>query len=485
MSGVFAYYKMALDAVRTNIMIADADFKIIYMNPAVMALMKEAEAELRQQLPHFTASKLIGQDMGVFHRNPHYQTQLLRQLTEPHNAMITIGPRVFDLRVMPLVEDGERKGFVVEWADARERLLNLDYAAQIAAIGRSQAVAEFSVDGVILKANDNFLNALGYTWEELEGRHLRSLWSEGNESGVMEAFWQELLAGRYQMGQYRLTGKDGRSVWFEANYNPIPDHKGKVAKIVVFATNVTAQIALLTDLKRLIDKNFGDIDGAIDLSASNASTAAAAAEETARNVEEIATSAEQFALSIQEISRSMAFSLTATEGAVAQTGAVEQSTMALSTAAQAMNGIVGMIRKVANQINLLALNAAIEAAHAGEAGKGFAVVAQEVKALANQASQATEQITAEIGRIQAISGDVVQALNAITQAVGTVRENVAITSSALEEQNAMSQNMSANMQNAAEAVATVSANIGKISSAIRLAREAAEGTREAAVVLVR
>src|SRR5690606_7138508 len=128
-----------------------------------------------------------------------------------------------------------------------------------------------------------------------------------------------------------------------------------------------------------------------------------------------------------------------------QTSAVEQSTLALSSAAQEMNGIAAMIRKVANQINLLALNAAIEAAHAGEAGKGFAVVAQEVKALATQASQATEQIATEINRIQTISGDVVQSLSAITGAVATVRENVTITSSALEEQNAVSQTMSSNM----------------------------------------
>ena len=466
-------------------MIADADFKIIYMNPAVTALMKEAEADLRKDLPDFRADSLIGRNMGVFHKNPAHQVRLLNYLDKPHSATINVGNRVFDLRATPLVEGDKRIGFVVEWADARERLLNLDYASQITAIGRSQAIIEFSVDGVILKANDNFLNALGYTMAELEGRHHRMLMGDLELGSKYDAFWAELNAGRYQMGQYRFSGKDGRQIRMEASYNPILDLNGRVSKIVAFATDVTEQVELLANLKTLIDSNFGEIDGAIDLSAQNATTAVEAAKQTASSVEEIAVSAEQFAASIDEISRSMFHSLSATESAVEQTTAVEQSTKALSGAAQEMNGIAIMIRKVANQINLLALNAAIEAAHAGEAGKGFAVVAQEVKALATQASQATEQIGTEISRIQSISAGVVASLSAITNAVATVRENVTITSSALEEQNAVSQTMSSNMQSAAEAVATVSSNIDEISDAIRLARRAAEGTRKAAVVLVR
>ena len=466
-------------------MIADANFKIIYMNPAVTALMKEAEEDLRRDLPEFKADSLIGRDMGVFHKNPAHQVRLLNYLTKPHAATISVGNRVFDLRATPLYEGEERIGFVVEWADARERLLNLDYASQIAAIGRSQAIMEFSVDGIILKANDNVLKALGYTMEELAGRHHRMLMGNLELGAQYEAFWAELNAGRYQTGQYRFFGKDGREVRMEASYNPILDLNGKVSKIVAFATDVSEKVKLLANLKTLIDSNFGEIDGAIDLSAQNATTAVQAAKQTANSVEEIAVSAEQFAASIDEISRSMFHSLTATESAVEQTTAVGESTKALSSAAQEMNGIASMIRKVANQINLLALNAAIEAAHAGEAGKGFAVVAQEVKALATQASQATEQIGTEIGRIQSISADVVASLGTITSAVATVRENVTITSSALEEQNAVSRTMSSNMQSAAEAVATVSSNIGEISDAIQQARRAAEGTRKAAVVLVR
>ena len=166
----------ALDALRTNVMIADPDLNIIYVNPSAMALMREAEAELRQELPRFDLARLIGSNIDIFHRNPTHQRQMLAGLARPHAATIHVGGRAFDLLVTPLQDQGQPLGFTVEWADARARLLNLDYAAQIAAIGRSQAVIQFGTDGTILDANPNFLKAMGYTLEEVRGRqpqHLR------------------------------------------------------------------------------------------------------------------------------------------------------------------------------------------------------------------------------------------------------------------------------------------------------------------------
>jgi methyl-accepting chemotaxis protein len=150
-----------------------------------------------------------------------------------------------------------------------------------------------------------------------------------------------------------------------------------------------------------------------------------------------------------------------------------------------MNGIVGLIRSIASQINLLALNATIEAARAGEAGKGFAVVASEVKNLAVQAAKATEQISGEIEGIQATSTQVADALGAIREAVTSVRESVALTAAAVEEQSAVTRSMSANMQSAAGAVSTVSASVTEISAAVLQAAQAVAKTKQAARVLVR
>jgi PAS domain S-box-containing protein len=477
---------IALNALRTNVMIADNDLNITYMNPAVRALMQEAEAELKQELPRFSVASLIGSNIDIFHKNPGHQRKMLATLEKPHSAMIRVGTRVFDLLVSPLIENRKRIGFVVEWADAKDRLTNLEYAARNIAIDRSQAVIEFTLEGNVITANDNFLKALGYRLDEVRGQQHRMFVEPGlRDSRVYQDFWDSLRRGEFHAEQFKRIGKNGKEVWIEASYNPVLDLQGKVSKIVKFATDITVQVQLLANLKALIDLNFGEIDSAIGLSTSEASSASIAAGETSANVQSVAASAEQLAASIGEISRSMANSRSATENAFEQIISVGKNTETLASAALAMNGIVGLIRSVASQINLLALNATIESARAGDAGKGFAVVASEVENLAVQAAKATEQISAEIVGIQTTSTAVAGALGAIRDAITTVRESVTLTASAVEEQSAVTRDMSANMQNASGSVSTVSANITEISSAVLQAAQAVAKTKEAARVLVR
>jgi PAS domain S-box-containing protein len=327
---------------------------------------------------------------------------------------------------------------------------------------------------------------MGYTLNEVLGKHHRLFVEPALQASREYAeFWERLRRGEYQAGQFKRIAKGGKEVWIQGAYNPILDANGKVTKVVKVATDVSVQVELLANLKALIDRNFGEIDGAIDRSTSEARAASAAASETTSNVNSVAASAEELAASISEISRSMATSRQATENAFERIVAVGKNTETLARAAQEMNGIVGLIRNVASQINLLALNATIESARAGDAGKGFAVVASEVKNLAVQAAKATDQIATEIEGIQATSKDVVNALDAIRDAVTTVRESVTVTASAVEEQSAVTRDMSANMQNASGAVAAVSANIIEISSAVVQAGQAVAKTKEAARVLAR
>jgi methyl-accepting chemotaxis protein len=150
-----------------------------------------------------------------------------------------------------------------------------------------------------------------------------------------------------------------------------------------------------------------------------------------------------------------------------------------------MGAIVGIIQDIASQINLLALNATIESARAGDAGKGFAVVANEIKNLARQASDATDQINKEISDVQTVSGDVLSALQAIQGSVVQVKDFVSGTASAVEEQSAVTRDISANMQSAASAVNSIAANIVSISGAIKQANEAMATTKKAAQALAR
>ena len=466
----------ALDALRAKVMVADVDLTIVHVNPAVVSLLREAEGDLRKDLPRLDVNRLIGSNIDVFHKNPDHQRRLLATLMKPYSATIKVGGHQFDLLVTPLTENGQRIGFVVEWADAKERLENLDYAAQMVAISRSQTVIEFTTDGTITKANDNFLKVMGYSWDEVVGKH-HSMFVEPAQRNSADyvRFWDTLRRGEFQAAQYKRVGKSGNPVWIEGAYNPIFDGKGQVTKIVKFAVDVTAQVALLNNLKVMIDKNFSEVDQALHLSLGEAGSANAAAGSTSASVQAVAASAEELVASIGEISQSMTRARTATDGAFDRTVAVGESTDRLAAAAQAMNGIVGLINSIAGQINLLALNA----------GKGFAVVASEVKNLANQAGKATEQISAEIEGIQSTSTEVASALNAIREAVAVVREHVTGTASAVEEQSAVTRNMSANMQTASAAVATVTSNIAAISTAVNQVAGAVERTKEAAHVLVR
>ncbi|EPY03058.1 methyl-accepting chemotaxis protein [Magnetospirillum fulvum] len=368
----------------------------------------------------------------------------------------------------------------------KEKEHYLDLVGKYNAIMKSQAVIEFKMDGTILTANDNFLKAMGYNLAEIVGKHHGIFVDPAyRASQEYRVFWETLQRGEFLAAQYRRIGKGGREVWIEGSYNPILNADGKPVKVVKFATDITKQIALLGQLKTLIDVNFAEIDQAVTQSTTETATASSAAMETSGNVQLMAASAEEMAASITEISQSMTKSQTATDGAFDQVVSAGDSAQRLSAAAVAMGGIVGLIQTIAGQINLLALNATIESARAGDAGKGFAVVAGEVKNLANQAARATEQISAEIEGIQAISNDVVSSLGVIRQSIGTVRDHVTATAAAVEEQSAVTRDMSGNMQNAAGSVDTISRTVATISASIQQIESAVGKTKDAASILAR
>jgi methyl-accepting chemotaxis protein len=361
-----------------------------------------------------------------------------------------------------------------------------DLLGQVNAISRSQAVISFDLDGKILDANENFLKAMAYTLADVRGQHHRMFVEPGFANGAEYGrFWSRLNAGEFFSGQYKRIGRGGREIWIEASYNPILDLNGKPYKVVKFATDITENVERLDSLKTLIDVNFEELDGSIDQSNRMVQNAMLASSETSSNVQMLASASEELAASVSEIASSMANSRATADEASRQTQNAESATRRLVDAAASMGGIVGLIQSIAGQINLLALNATIESARAGEAGKGFAVVANEVKNLANQAAKATEQISREIDGVQAVSEDVVKALDAIRSSIATVQEHVSATAAAVEEQSAVTRDMSSNMQAASRSVGTVSESIGEISAAVTQADGAVAKTRKAAEVLAR
>ncbi|MGJ5121098.1 methyl-accepting chemotaxis protein [Bradyrhizobium oligotrophicum] len=323
----------------------------------------------------------------------------------------------------PVLDAAGRPIGVVKFATdvTAQKLENADLAGQIEAIGKSQAVIEFNMDGTVITANDNFLRALGYTLAEIQGKH-HSMFVEPSEreSGAYRDFWASLNRGQYQSAEYKRIGKGGREVYIQASYNPILDLNGKPFKVVKYATDVTRQVFVRMGNERV-----------------------------RAMMESVAAGAEELNASVREISEAMTKSRETAMGAVDRVTSADAQAQRLSDAAQSMSGIVEMIHNITGQINLLALNATIESARAGEAGRGFAVVASEVKNLATQAKTATDKIATEIDSLNNISGGVVTSLSSIKQAIQNVSEYVTSTAAAVEEQSTVTSEMSSSMARAA------------------------------------
>jgi len=479
----------AMELLSTNVMVADVNYNIIYMNETMIAMMQNAESDIRKDLPNFNASKLIGQNIDVFHKNPAHQRGMLDKLQGEYKAKINVGGRAFEFVAHPVFDKGgKRTGTVVEWLDATEinkqKYANMELSSMADAVSKVQAVIQFNLDGTIITANDNFLNALGYTLPEIQGKH-HSLFVEPAYKASHEyvEFWSKLNRGEFVAQEFKRIGKGGKVVWINASYNPLFDDKGKVYKVVKYATDITKQVDRNVLVQKIVNEGMAQVGDAIANASSQSMNASSAAAQTSANVQTVAAASEELNASVKEISQSMVKSKEAVNDVVEQTNAADAATQRLVTAAQSMGNIVELIQSIAGQINLLALNATIESARAGEAGKGFAVVASEVKNLAGQTTKATEQIAQEISSMQSVSGDVVKALGTIKSAIDSVNQYVTGVAGAIEEQSAVTREISSNMQTAAAGVQSISNNIGAISSATKQADEEANKVKEAAKVL--
>lgn len=275
------------------------------------------------------------------------------------------------LRVFKVANDVTQK----HQSSARER-------AVLEALDSSMAVIEFTPDGEILNANDNFQRTMGYTHAQLMGKH-HEIFCPADFYQVQPHFWRDLSHGKGMQGKFERIDSQGRSVWLEATYNPIKDSQGNVVKVVKFATNITRSVEM----------------------ADSATRAVLAAQSTSSQTEQIAQNGLNHLQRVVQDAQTAALTLAEAQQLIA----------ALNKQSLSINSITESIARIANQTNLLSLNAAVEAARAGEQGRGFAVVANEVRRLAKGSSEAVDDITRVLKENTALVERTTQAMQLVVK----------------------------------------------------------------------
>jgi methyl-accepting chemotaxis protein len=359
----------------------------------------------------------------------------------------------------------------------------LDMIGKIEAVEHSQATIEFTMEGIILSANQHFLQVMGYSLDEIHGKH-HSMFVDPaeRESEDYKHFWKELNHGASFTSEYKRLGKNGNEVWIQATYLPVMDANGKPYKVLKIASDITEQVQARRKneaIKETILQNLSGITLSIQAAAEQSSSATHLSEQTSSNVQAVAAAAEELDASVAEISSNMSRSHTAVEDVFEKAHSADEAAQRLNKTTESMGGIIELIKDIAEQINLLALNATIESARAGEAGKGFAVVASEVKNLATETTKAIEQISKEIVDMQHVSGEVFTTLSTIRNSIENVREYVTSVAGAVDEQSAVTSEISQNMQHAAKGVSSICDNIAELAKANHQANESAQNIENA------
>lgn len=246
----------------------------------------------------------------------------------------------------------------------------------LAALSRSSAVIEFSLEGIILNANDNFLNAMGYSQSQILGKH-HSMFCDPHEveSSAYKQLWSELKQGRFISDRFKRIDSRGNEVWLEASYNPIHDDNGDLYKVAKFATVITEQMRREQAISQTAEIAF-DISKQTDADAENG------LEVVKQTISTMNALSKKLEIASESINK-------------------------LDVQSAKVAELVDSIKSIADQTNLLALNAAIEAARAGEQGRGFSVVADEVRLLASRTSTATEQIIGVVTENKVLTQDAV------------------------------------------------------------------------------
>ena len=421
--------RQALESSSTLLMVADDAHRIVYATPSVVAMLREAEAEIRaRDLPNFRADEIVGSSIDVFHKRPEVQRGRLGSLDAGGmDANLALGGRSMTLHVTPVHDPaGRRIGTAVEWRDRTDEIAAL---TQIKAVAVGVAAGDFSLRARL----------------DAAAPELRQAMEEVNRiCETVDAFLadvEEPLAALAEGDVTRRAGGDWRGR-FGQTATALNATVGRLAELS--AETRRAEAAMRGAIAEVSE-------GAADLSARTESQASAL-EETSATVEEISATISANADSARDAAGLAAEARgRAGEGRAVADRAVA-SMQEIEESSSRINDITAVIDSIAFQTNLLALNAAVEAARAGDAGKGFAVVASEVRTLAQRSSAAARDIKELISASGAKVADGVRHVRATGEALGELEAAIVRMSGVLEDIARASAEQATGMQEITSAV---------------------------------
>ena len=401
-----------------NMMSADRDFVIDYINPASISVLKTIE----EYLP-IKVSEIVGQSIDVFHKNPAHQRKILSDPDNlPMTAFIGVGPELLKLSVSANIDtDGNYLGPMVDWGIVTEQIAKEKEAE--AATEREVKMAEQLKDKV-----DSMLTVVDSA-------------ANGDLTNTID-----------------VKGDDAIGKMGEGLAKFLSDIRSNISNIADMAKKLTGSSEEMNAVSQ-------EMAGNSEETTAQANVVSDASSEISKNVQTVATGTEEMGASIKEIAQNANEAARVAANAVKVAETANTTVGKLGDSSAEIGQVIKVITSIAEQTNLLALNATIEAARAGEAGKGFAVVANEVKELANQTAKATDEISSKIQAIQTDTEGAVDAIGEISMVINQNNDISNTIASAVEEQTATTAEISRNVNEAATGSEEISRNISGVAQA--------------------